>query len=713
MKRFLLLCMLILPGIVLSQQTLDSLITLARHAQSDTAKAYLYLKAASFAYGNAFDSVPSMVEKTIYFAQKAGLVKTEIQARNILGYYYRLSSQSDSAKALFEKNLALAKKTNDSASMAAAYGNLANSFADNGQLDSAIYYYRQTLDLFEKLNNEYGLATVYGALGNVYLMSNQLQYALENYTKATGIYKDLFDKTRNVNAYDYYGLSLMNSGLVYKRMDKLDSARLFLDSARAIFKSINDQMSLNQCYANLADLDYDLGNYQKSIQYGWIVNDYFLANRMYKDLLSTTLQIANAYLHLDMDDKALKSLQWGEPFLDSLSANYDLKSEYFRTMSNLYSKRGLFDSAYYALYKSNEYYDSLMTAKNKKVVAEALEKFKADQKQKEIAFLKREKQLQQQTIRTQRWLLVMFFVGFFVILIFSILLVRLLRKIRKANNQLRELNAEITQQKEELQTQKEEIERQNRNITESINYASRIQRALLPRPDILKNVFPENFILYLPKQTVSGDFFWYYRSGNKFLIAVADCTGHGVPGALISMLGISFLNEIVKTNSYTDAADIINKLREHVKTSLKQEAEDWITTRDGMDIALLIIDLDTYEADFAGAYNPVIVVKPDGQLIETKGDKMPVGVYFKEKAFTNRKIKVEKGDMIYLFSDGYIDQFGYESNKKFMYRNFKNLLMGIANLSASKQFDILTSTLINWKGHLAQVDDITVLGFRV
>ena len=262
-----------------------------------------------------------------------------------------------------------------------------------------------------------------------------------------------------------------------------------------------------------------------------------------------------------------------------------------------------------------------------------------------------------------------------------------------------------------LKHQKEKIEEQNRNITDSIVYAQRIQRALLPPGDYMKQLLPHRFILYKPRDIVSGDFYWVNKKDDLIITAAADCTGHGVPGAMMSMLGVSILNEIVSIRQNEDAGEILNKFRSKLIESLHQggkESHMW----DGIDIALCLIDLKKKNVQYAGAYSPLYLIR-EGKLKETKGDKMPIGIHARMEPFTNHNIKIQTGDSLYIFSDGYIDQFGGENDKRFTQRRFRKLLVDIYDKPMTDQKEILEKTLAEWQGKSDQIDDILVMGVRV
>ncbi|MCF6184899.1 MAG: SpoIIE family protein phosphatase, partial [Bacteroidales bacterium] len=220
---------------------------------------------------------------------------------------------------------------------------------------------------------------------------------------------------------------------------------------------------------------------------------------------------------------------------------------------------------------------------------------------------------------------------------------------------------------------KDKIEKQQKNIMDSIHYAGRIQEAVLPPDEFLNRILGEHFVLFRPRDIVSGDFYWATQRGDKTVIVAADCTGHGVPGAFMSMLGISFLNEIVNKEEILQANIILNRLRENVKKSLRQTGKE-NEAKDGMDIALCIIDKKEMKIQYAGAYNPLLIIRNE-EISRIKADRMPIGIYLREKeSFTNNIIDIHKGDLLYIFSDGYVDQFGGETDSKIRFckiqRNF-------------------------------------------
>jgi serine phosphatase RsbU (regulator of sigma subunit) len=312
---------------------------------------------------------------------------------------------------------------------------------------------------------------------------------------------------------------------------------------------------------------------------------------------------------------------------------------------------------------------------------------------------------------------------FFIIRVYMVWRMKAVEKEREVlENTVKERTEEIAQSKEEIETQRDELFKQKQEILDSINYAQRIQEAVLPSEELLQDVLQDHFVFYKPRDIVSGDFYWIKKIRNFSFAVAADCTGHGVPGAFMSMLGSSFLNEIVTSRTLDTAGDILNRLRNKVKKSLHQKGEEG-EQKDGMDLSLMIIDWDTLELQFAGAYNSLYIIrenpKPEGseeqkyEIERLKADRQPIGIYILEKDFSNHSYQLQKGDTIYAFSDGYVDQFGGDTGGKFKSVRFKNMLLSFQDKSMEEQKVILERTFNKWKRDIPQVDDVLVMGIKI
>ncbi len=324
--------------------------------------------------------------------------------------------------------------------------------------------------------------------------------------------------------------------------------------------------------------------------------------------------------------------------------------------------------------------------------------------------------------------------GLAIVLMFFTFLIFSLQQINNIyENIVWQQKKDIEKQRDFAEEQHKEILKQKEQITDSIRYARRIQTAMLPNKNYVENLLPEHFIFFKPKDIVSGDFYFFARRKNLVFVVAADCTGHGVPGAFMSMLGISFLNAIINAENKfalqlpfadgvmdkisgfkskdTTAAGVLNELREMIKRALGQTGDD-SEPKDGMDLALCILDTKKMNLQFAGAHNPLYLFR-NNELIEYKGDRMPIGIHLKEKLFTNHSIKLMKNDTFYLFSDGFVDQFNGDSGEKYKSKRFKKFLSDIHRLNMPDQKRRLEEELAGWKKNSEQVDDILIIGVKI
>lgn len=337
---------------------------------------------------------------------------------------------------------------------------------------------------------------------------------------------------------------------------------------------------------------------------------------------------------------------------------------------------------------------------NKETQKEALRQSLKYEYEKEMLIREKEQEKREEK---QRIILYAIIAILILVVLFSVIIYNRLRVTRK--------------QSAEISRQKSLVEKKNKEIIDSINYANRIQQALLKTEEYVSEHLPPHFVLFLPKDIVSGDFYWSHEVDEYMYVAVSDCTGHGVPGAFMSMLGIAFLNEICARGKYLSPAEILDRLRYKIIEELSQTGKDG-GNKDGMDISLAKINLTTNKIEWAGVNNPLWIIrskdgKENKKLEVIKGDRQPIGHYAAMKPFKNHFINLFKGDTIYLFSDGFADQFGGPKKRKFMVKNFKREIMDITGEPLGKQKQLLKSTFYEWKSHYEQVDDVCILGLRI
>jgi serine phosphatase RsbU (regulator of sigma subunit)/Tfp pilus assembly protein PilF len=588
---------------------------------------------------------------------------------NNVGVIYKNTGEYDKAIEYYQENLRIQEELGSILNMALSRANIGNVYYYFGlDYDKALEYYNTSLELFRQYIEEYsddeeealegksGMASIYLNIGMVYKEINNMGLAIDNYRKALRIFREIDDIPGVANTQN-------QMGLVYLEGGSYDDALTASLNALNLYREIGNRREVAATLRNVGTIYYRWGRYEQALNY------------------------FNQSLDLNQELNLKKEV-------------YDV----YKDISDTYATMGNFKRALENYRKYNALKDSSIREENIKQISELETKYETERVERENELLNTKNMLQETELKRQRVMIYSLVGIFLIILTSSFLLFRAYRAIKRANILLEEQNIEIKRQRDQIFQQKQEI-------TDSIQYASRIQNALLP-PESLLNQLADHFILYKPRDIVSGDYYWMTQKDGKTVILAADCTGHGVPGAFMSMLGISFMNEIVNKSDMTQPNKILNKLRENVVHSLHQTGEEG-ETQDGMDLALCVINNNKTKLQYSGAYNPLFLIR-DNELIEYKADKMPIGIY-KEKtgSFTNHEIDIREGDTYYIFSDGYVDQFGGPKAKKFMAGKFKDLLLSIFLKPMKEQKEILEKTLEDWKGEIDQIDDILVMGFKI
>jgi serine phosphatase RsbU (regulator of sigma subunit) len=534
-------------------------------------------------------------------------------------------------------------------------------------------------------------------MANVYYSYGIYSKTTEYYERAIIIFKSL--KKENYVAFLY-----MNLGLSYKKVNQKAKALESFNKSKELFTKLNLKSGIAQINAELGSFYSEEGNYAMALRY---LEQSLAVNKGLgeKMLIAQTYQaIGQVYQKNGATATALSYYEKSLVLFKELNAKKEMLDNY-QNIASIYSVLGDYKQAYenFKLYSNLK--DSTLSDDFLKQMQEMEAKYESAKKETEIKLQKAE--ISKKDAESKRKNIFMIAIGLVALMVigFAVLIFKQYSEKKKANILL-------AQQNDEIKKQRDQIFQQKKEITDSIHYASRIQRAVLPASKLLDDAEIKHFILYKPRDIVSGDFYWINQKDNKLIVAAADCTGHGVPGAFMSMLGMAFLNEIVTKAEFNNAADILNQLRALIVKSLHQSGKQE-ETKDGMDIALCMIDKENWNVQFAGAFNPLYLIR-NGDIIEGPADRMPVGFHDKlDVPFTNTELPIQAGDTLYVFSDGYVDQFGGESGKKFMAKRFKQLLLDMQDKSMDAQRDILDTNIIDWRGELDQVDDILVIGMRV
>ena len=543
---------------------------------------------------------------------------------------------------------------------ASNYFNLAAEKAwDAKDYRKAVEYYKRSIEQNEIVSNWSGIAGIHTNLGLLYFDLGEYESSYQFLRKSYVYRKEHNERFSVVNG-------LINISVTLNRMERYDESIKALEEGASVAFETNDLEQLRTCYGSLSETHTLAGNTKKAAEYFDMykaVHDAISGEserRHRTELSEATMRAQLAEMERELAESRRRY------------ADYEL-AEKSRALAGL-------DSANRTLLESksrSELYIKILEDKEK--IAE-LEK-------REV-----EDRLIIEQVRTRSLIMV-------ALTAIAVIFIVLYFLWQKKND-----NMKLTQQRDQIDEQRTEI-------MDSIRYAQRIQFAMMPDLKAREEILSDHFIFFLPRDIVSGDYYWATRRGNQTIVVAADCTGHGVPGAFLSILGISLLNEIVLMQGIETASEILDELRSRIKSNMSKTEEQ----RDGMDISLCIIDYDSMELQFAGAYNPLYVVR-QGQLAEYKGDIMPVGLQIfreYEKNFSNNVIPLQQSDMLYIFSDGYFDQFGGVKNTKFRSKQFKQLLTNVSSLPTRQQWEILLDTFMEWKGEENQIDDILVIGMRV
>jgi serine phosphatase RsbU (regulator of sigma subunit) len=589
-------------------------------------------------------------------------------------------------------------------------GNIGVLYDEQGDYQKALDYYFKALNIDEKLVKKSGIATKLSNIGLVYkeqagtiknTIENAIkkdslnQIALNYFIKALTINEELGDKNN-------MAICLGNIGVVYEEQSYYSKALEYYFKALKVDKELGNKNNIAQWLRNIGTI------YTKQKKYTDAYDCLYKALVLFNSIGSINeIKLVYEYLS-DLYEKS------EIPLPDTIEGNL-LNMEQMRLRSLYYYKRSI------------EIRDTLFSQENKKQLVQKEMNYEFEKKEA-ITKAENDKKIAIAAAENRKERIVIWFVvfGLLLVLAFAVFITRSLhvtrrqkriieeqkRRVDEAYEELNQQNDEIATQRDEIEAQRDKLYLQNKNITDSIEYARFIQQALLTSHEILDNCKIKNFILFKPRDIISGDFYWFKQIKNYLYFAAADCTGHGVPGAFMSVLGISLLNEIVSKRDLNPPAMVLNELRKKLKKSLKQDNPE-TASHDGIDIALCLFDLETKMLQFSGAFNPLFLVR-NNELIEYSANHMPVGVHPKDNIdFTNKEIQLQSDDLLYIFSDGFISQFGGEKGKKFSIKQFKQLLVEINHQPQEIQKQLLEQRLIEWQQDFEQIDDILVIGITI
>ena len=560
----------------------------------------------------------------------------------------------------YETLAAIYQKNNNHNKAALYFNKIAYIYWENKYSQKAIEYFRQSLESNNKIGNKNAIWAINNNIGMIYSDLGQYEKSLEALNNSLRVSKEMEKKEKIAS-------TLNNISLIQRYLNKEEEAIKTLQKALQLAHELNNLRLIRSCYAALSEIYKKLGNSEKSAE---------------------NFELYSTF------DKKIKQIEMEQVRMESMAKVAKANAE-----------------------KRAKELELKLQSARLKAAKDSIEKIEllTREREQEIILLKKQREIEEQEskLKTAKTIRNIIAVGFVIVLLFSILLIIQYKQKHKAYKQIERQNIELQEQKEIIQDNNVQLEKKNKLITDSIQYASKIQEAILPSKIAIRENFPESFIYYRPKDIVSGDFYWFSHQGDNIFIAAVDCTGHSVPGAFMSMIGNTLLNEIVNEKKILTPSEILTNLNTGIIKALNQrEAGD---SQDGMDISLCRINRKENKIEFSAASHSIYLIK-NNELKVYEGDIFSIGGVFSQRSdlkFTNYSIPIEEDTLLYIFSDGYQDQFGGKNNKKFMAENFKKTLFHHHKQPLREQELMLSETFENWRDNNKQTDDILVIGLKI
>jgi len=642
---------------------------------------YLMIGAVYFDLGN-YQKALEYYSKSLTIRESLSDKNGIAQSLNNIGDVYINQSNYEKALKYYLQSLVICESIGNKKLM--KLNNIAASYYYLGDYENALKYYIKALKMFEELGKKELMINPSLGVGNVYKEMGNYESALSYYTQAMAISTELKSKLGLTK-------SLTNIGNIYEKLQNNDTALAYYLKSLLIKEELGDKTAISLSLMNIGNIYLNKKNYEKALDYyqrALVINQ----ETGNKDgQAKSLLNIGTLYSNKGDVEKAMKYLKMGIVLADSIKSK-EIMMEGNEELSEVYFKKNDYKNAYAYFKLHSTLKDSLMNENNAKTMAEIQTRYETDKKEKEIELLTKDKSLIDIELKNQKIIITSFVFGFLFLLLLGFLAYNRYRIKQKAS-------AEINQK--------------NKEITESISYAKRIQSSFLTSEKYISQRLSDYFIFYQPRNIVSGDFYWLMEKNKDLYVCTADCTGHGIPGAFMSLISMGILNEIIYSKGHLASTnDILNELRKIIILAINPEGSSE-EGNDGMDAVLCRFDFQKMELEYSAANNSFYIIR-NGELTVYKPDKMPVGKYIGlEKPFTRSIIALQKGDCIYTFSDGYMDQFGGAKGKKFQSKQLKELFLAHCHKPMRVQKDILSKTLKEWMGPSEQVDDILVIGIRV
>lgn len=641
-----------------NQSKVDSLVEASFSEKNDSTLLYNYNEIGSLSYKRNQQFAKKYWLQALSLGEK--LVKKDTAAfyknqlaisYNGMGIISRREGKYPEALTYYQKCLSIESSTNSNES-GTTLMNIGVIYREMGEFEQALSYVNKALDMAILNKNKESYSSCYNGLGMIYRR-------IKNYDKALECYQLSLDASIEIDDQDNIAQSYNNMGAVYYIKKDYKKALELLNKGYEIHLANNNEAGIIRHHSNMVAYYIKIKNTQKALEQAHLVYDKYQEMGRKVELFTISRQLSDLYAQNRNFEKSLFYYKRYVALKDSVFNENTTREVTQKEMQFKFDKQLMADS-----------------------IARA--------EQEKIKELEHQQQLKQKTTFMYAGGIILL-----IVIVFSSIIFNRLKITKK--------------QKSTIEEQKLMVEEKNKEITDSINYAKRIQTAILPSVEKIKQTLPNTFVLYKPKDIVAGDFYWYTKKAGKTLIAVADCTGHGVPGAMVSVVCNNALNRAVNDFNLVEPAKILDKTAELVIEAFKQHNEN---VKDGMDISLCSFDKKNKELEYAGAINSLFYIS-ENKLTEVKGNRQPIGQYAEIKPFTNHKILLNKGDSVYMFSDGYQDQFGGEKGKKYMYKRFRDLVLNVSGLEFNKQKTQLEIEFEKWKGNVEQVDDVCIIGIRI
>ena len=613
----------------------------------------------------------------------------KVKTLNKLSEYLAKVHLYDKALQKEKEAVLLAEKINFKKGAASAHGNMALILEDMGNYAEALKNDIEALKIYEEIGNKKGISYCHHNIGSIYYYQGNFTEALKNMRAGLKIKIEIGDSTGIADGYN-------NIGVVLEQLEKYEEALENYSYALKICEKINDQQGIAYAFQNIAN------TYAKKSDFVHAMENHLKALKIEKEI-DDKRGMVNSYINIGGLEILMKKYSEAEKYLKdglAISLKFGFKEKIkssYRDLAELYEKMNDYKKASEYLKLFAQMKDSINSAETATQIAnlqnqynlEKEEKIRQLEEEKKDALAKQEKEL---TALKEFWAEIICGIIFLSITAIAFVLYKRYKAKKKSSEELEEKNKIISEK--------------NKDITDSINYAQRIQKALLASDNLLKKNLKEYFIFFRPKDIVSGDFYWAAEKDGRFYLAVCDSTGHGVPGAFMSLLNISFLNEAITERRIVNPNEIFNHVRQRLIENISSDG-----AKDGMDGILICFDKSKNEIAYSAANNAPMLL--NGTLQELACDNMPVGAGEKNNSFSSNIISFQSNNILFLYTDGFADQFGGPKGKKFKYKQLNDKLFSISEKPLEEQKKFLEKTFDEWKGNLEQVDDICIIGVRV